>query len=462
MDAQGTAGMLYAAANRPADASFDWWTSINWPQVEAEVRALRQRIFTATKGTNPRRVRSLQRLMLRSRANVLVAVRQVKQTNKGRHTAGVDGVVVLDDQSRAAMAVWLGQNAMTTRASPVRRVYIPKAKGKHRPLGIPTLIDRAIQAMVANALAPEWEARFEPDVYGFRPGRGCHDVIEAIYLSCAGTTRYRMWVLDADLRAAFDNISHDHLLSMLDGFPAKGHIGAWLKAGIMEQGEYLPTEAGASQGSPVSPLLLNIALHGMEDAAGVTRHAPHKVEIGDRVVKGAPVLIRYADDLVALCHSEQEAHAVKERLAVWLRPRGLSINEDKTRIVHLSEGFDFLGFNIRRYPNGKLLTKPSKAAVIRIRARLGQEVTRLNGANAQAVIGTLNPIIRGWANYYRTGVSQRSYTSSMVGCFTGSGAGHYDVTRTRAYAGSRTATGVVTAPGGTTDGSLATGTPAST
>ncbi|MDN6350959.1 MAG: group II intron reverse transcriptase/maturase, partial [Yaniella sp.] len=401
--------MLDATANRSTDDNFDWWADINWSQMEANVRALRQRIFTAAQDANPKRVRSLQRLMLRSWANVLVTVRRVTQTNTGRHTAGVDGVVVLDDESRAAMAVWLADNAMTTKPSPVRRVYIPKADGKRRPLGIPTLIDRAIQAMVVNALEPEWEARFEPDVYGFRPGRGCHDAIEAIYLTCAGKTRYRMWVLDADLAAAFDNINHDHLLSMLDGFPTKGHIRAWLTAGIMEHGEYLPTEAGAPQGGLISPLLLNIAMHGMEEAAGVRRHAAHKVQLGDRVVKGAPVLIRYADDLVALCHSEQEALAVKDRLAGWLRPRGLSFNEDKTHIVHLSEGFDFLGFNIRRYPNGKLLTKPSKTAMIRIRARLGQEVTRLNGANAQAVIGTLNPILRGWANYYRTGVSQRSY-----------------------------------------------------
>lgn len=149
----------------------------------------------------------------------------------------------------------------------------------------------------------------------------------------------------------------------------------------------------------------------MEDAAGVRRHPPQRADVGDRVVKGAPVVIRYADDLVALCHSEEEAWTVKERLAAWLRPRGLSFNADKTRIVHLSEGFDFLGFNIRRYPNGKLLTKPSKTAMIQMRARLGREVSRLNGANAQAVIGTLNPIIKGWANYYRTGVSHRSFAA---------------------------------------------------
>ena len=240
--------MLDASANRPADERYDWWPDIVWSDVEADVRALRQRIFTAAKDADHKRVRSLQRLMLRSRANVLASVRRVTQDNTGRHTAGVDGVIVLDDESRAAMAGWLSRNAMTTTPSPVRRVHIPKADGRSRPLGIPTLIDRAVQAMVRNALEPEWEARFEPDVYGFRPGRGCHDAFEAIFSLCGKRKSLRAWVLDADLKAAFDNIDHDHLLTMLDGFPAREHVAAWLKAGVMEQGECLPTEAGTPQG----------------------------------------------------------------------------------------------------------------------------------------------------------------------------------------------------------------------
>lgn len=404
-------GMLDAAANRPGDEHFDWWPDVVWSQVEADVRALRQRIFTAAKEANYQKVRSLQRLMLRSRANVLASVRRVTQDNAGRHTAGVDGVVVLDDESRAAMAQWLSRNAMTTLPSPVRRVYIPKANGKRRPLGIPTLIDRAIQAMVRNALEPEWEARFEPDVYGFRPGRGCHDAIEAIFGLCGKRKSLRAWVLDADLKAAFDNIDHDHLLAMLDGFPAKGHIAAWLKAGVMERGEYLPTEAGTPQGGIISPLLLNIAMHGMEEAAGERRYSLTRKYQADGIVPGTPAVVRYADDFVVMCHTREEALAVKARLTEWFKPRGLAFNEDKTRIVHLFEGFDFLGFTIRRYPtSGKVLTTPSKAARQRIRDKLKVEVTRRNGANAPAIIAALNPIIRGWAAYYRIGASKKIYS----------------------------------------------------
>jgi RNA-directed DNA polymerase len=391
------------------DNDFGWWPEVFWRDVENDVGALRQRIFTAARNADHQRVRSLQRLMLRSWSNVLWAVRRVTQANAGRNTAGVDGMVILDDESRAGMATWLSANAMTTTPRPVRRVYIPKAGGKRRPLGIPTLIDRAVQAIVLNALEPEWEARVEPDVYGFRPGRGCHDALAAIFGTCAGKTRHRMWVLDADLKGAFDNIDHDHLLVMLDGFPAKGHIRAWLKAGIMERGEFAATDAGTPQGGIVSPLLLNIALHGMEEAAGVRRSPRHWGHQGDHVMKGTPVLIRYADDFVVLCHSRDEALAVKTRLAEWLAPRGLEFNADKTRIVSLFDGFDFLGFNIRRYPVGKLLMKPSKDAMARIRKRLHNEVKTLHGANALAVVSTLNPIVRGWAAYYRNGVSSHAY-----------------------------------------------------
>ena len=210
------------------------------------------------------------------------------------------------------------------------------------------------------------------------------------------------------LRAAFDRIAHDHLLAMLGTFPARGMVKQWLKAGVVEQGRFAPTDEGTPQGGVVSPVLLNVALHGMEQAAGV-RYKMTGAQAGQTAV-GSPVLVRYADDLVALCHSRQEAEQVKARLAAWLTPRGLAFNEDKTRVVCLDEGFDFLGFNVRRY-RGKLLIKPSKAAVRRIRERLRTELRSLRGSNAPTVIKRLNPIIRGWAAYYRTQVSSDTFNT---------------------------------------------------
>ena len=206
--------------------------------------------------------------------------------------------------------------------------------------------------------------------------------------------------------SSFDRIAHDHIHHLLGTFPAREMVARWLKAGVVEQGRRHRTEDGVPQGGVISPVLLNVALHGMEQAAGV-----HYCTTGTNAGKaamGSPVVIRYADDFVALCHTRQEALEVKTRLATWLAPRGLSLNEDKTRVVTLEGGFDFLGFNVRRYGN-KVLIKPSKAAQRRIRKRLRTEMRSLRGTNAQAVIRKLNPIIRGWANYYRTQVSSEVF-----------------------------------------------------
>jgi RNA-directed DNA polymerase len=405
------AAMLAAVAvvNGPEDELLDW-RAIRWRAAEEDVRRLRQRIFTASQVGDLKRVRSLQKLMLRSRANTMLSVRRVTELNAGRATAGVDGKVVLLAESKALLVDRVQRHTGPWQARPVKRVYIPKkgSAGKRRPLGIPVILDRVLQARVVNALEPEWEARFEPRSYGFRPGRGCHDAIGAIFNVVSGANPRRRWVLDADLAAAFDRIDHDHLLGMLGTFPARGLIADWLKAGVIEEGRFAPTEEGTPQGGVVSPLLLNVALHGMEQAAGV-RYQVAGVHAGE-TVRGSPILIRYADDLVALCHTRDEAQQVKARLAEWLAPRGLTFNEDKTRVVCLDEGFDFLGFTVRRQ-SGKLLIKPSKAALSRIRERLRTEMRALRGANALAVLGRLNPIIRGWAAYYRTVVSSEAFNA---------------------------------------------------
>jgi RNA-directed DNA polymerase len=397
-----------AVVNGPKDAPLDW-RQIDWRQVEDDVRRLRQRIFTASKAQDLKKVRNLQKLMLRSRANALMSVRRVTERNTGRLTAGVDGEVVLTPEAKAKLASRVHQRSEPFRAMPVRRVYILKAgsRTKRRALGIPVIADRCHQARVVNALEPEWEARFEPKSYGFRPGRGCHDAIEAIYQVVKGKNPRRLWALDADLAGAFDRIGHDHILGMLGTFPARGMVAQWLKAGVVEQGRLQRPEEGTPQGGVVSPLLLNVALHGMEAVAGA-RYTAGKY--AGEIMTGCPVLVRYADDFVALCHTRQEALEVKARLASWLAPRGLSFNEDKTRVVSLDEGFDFLGFTVRRY-NGKLLIKPSKAAIRRIRERLRSELRSLRGSNAPAVIKRLNPIIQGWANYNRTQVSSEVFNA---------------------------------------------------
>lgn len=398
-----------AKVNGPED-DLEEWAAIDWHAHEDNVRRLRQRIFKASKDGDLRRVRRLQKLMLASWSNTLVGVRLVTQRNAGRRTAGVDRVVIETPRERMDLAKQLQRQAPSATASPVRRVYIPKANGKLRPLGIPVIVDRVQQARVKNALEPEWEARFEPRSYGFRPGRGCHDAIEAIYKTLCGNRGKRRWILDADLAGAFDNIDHHQLLEQLGSFPARGAIRAWLKAGVMDRGQFSPTLEGTPQGGVISPLLLNVALHGMEQAAGVRyRNTAKSAADG-----GSPVLVRYADDYVAMCHSRQQAEEVRQRLAAWLAPRGLSFNEDKTRIVHVEDGFDFLGYNVRRYldgqGSGKLLIKPSQKSVERFRKRLSAEVRSLRGANAAAVVARLNPIVRGWTAYYRNVVSSRIFS----------------------------------------------------
>jgi RNA-directed DNA polymerase len=404
MAADGPSG---AGVNESTDP-FDW-DAIDWRVDEKRVRRLRQRIFTATRAGDWKQVRNLQKLMLRSRANTLVSVRRVSQHNSGRRTPGVDGRVALTSRARAELADSLHRRSRSAPALPVRRVHIPKKNGKRRPLGIPVLADRAQQQRVRNALEPEWEARMDARQYGFRPGRGTHDAIQRIFATLSGRRARRSWVLDADLEAAFDRLDHDHILSRLGTFPGREQIRAWLNAGVVDNNRYSPTREGTPQGGVISPLLLNITLQGIEEAVG------SRTFRNGRTDPKTPVVVVYADDLVVLCHSREQAEAARERLSAWLAPKGLRLNEAKTRVVSVdNEGFDFLGYSIRRHRTAdghKVLIRPSREAMIKIRRRLKAEIRATRGHPASALIGRLNPIIRGQAAYYRNAVSKRAFNN---------------------------------------------------
>ena len=385
------------------------WNDINWCRNRKLVRNLRQRIYRASRQGDHKKLRSLQRLMLKSRANRELSIRQVTQINKGRLTAGVDKLVVKTPQGRSRLVEEVSQY-QPWKAKPARRVYIPKANGKQRPLGIPTVLDRCMQAIVKNALEPEWEARFEPCSYGFRPGRSCHDAIVRIYNLSKPTTR-KKWVVDADIKGAFDNIRHATILEATAGFPARQLIKEWLKAGVVDKGVFVETTAGTPQGGIVSPLLANIALHGMESAIGVA----YQKDRDSYSIRSKRALVRYADDFVIFAETREDAETAKADIARWLAGRGLELSQEKTRTRHLTEGFNFLGFHVRQYPVShtrtgyKLLIKPSKESVAAFRHRMKREWTALVGHNVSAVVKRLRPLLRGWVNYFRTEVSKETF-----------------------------------------------------
>jgi RNA-directed DNA polymerase len=385
------------------------WDEINWPAAEANVRCLQERIFRAARDGQHDKVKNLQKLLVRSTSAKVLAIRQVTQRNAGKQTPGVDGVTCNTPTDRFKLLTD-GLHFTGYRPKPVRRVYIPKANGKQRPLGIPTVKDRVMQSVVKSALEPEWESRFEANSYGFRPGRCTMDAIDALFVTLVPRRGRKTaeWVLDADISGCFDHIDHSALLARVPVFTQT--IERWLKAGVVELGRLTATEAGTPQGGVISPLLANIALDGMERLFGAENSVGRYTSpaLRKKANRGLQ-LIRYADDFVVCAPSREVLETyVVPKIETFLRERGLTLNQLKTRIVHIEEGFDFLGFHIR-LQSGKLLTKPQKAKILSHCENLRQKLHSMRQAPVLQVIQSLSPMIRGWANYYRHGTSKETF-----------------------------------------------------
>ncbi len=395
------------------------WNQLNWRKIQKAVFKMQKRIYRAYASGDVKKGRRLQKTLINSYYNRLLAVRKVTQDNPplsplvGGMKGGVDKVKSLTPKQRLQLANDL---KIGDKSQPIKRVWIPKpGKTEKRPLGIPVMRDRAVQALVKAALEPEWEAKFENNSYGFRPGRSAHDTIEAIF----NQIRYKSkFVLDADISKCFDRINHQKLLAKIKTFPKlRKQIRAWLKADICDftKHERTPNQQGTPQGGVISPLLSNIALHGMENRI--------------KQVRGAS-LIRYADDFVIFHENLEVLKQCQKIICEWLTQFDLELKPSKTRVVHtLNEldnnkpGFDFLGFNIRQYKvgkyqsgkcNGKLLgfktiIKPSDESFKKHYNKISETIKRFNAAPQTKLIKELNPIIRGWCNYFKTVCSKEIF-----------------------------------------------------
>jgi len=369
------------------------WEAIDWPRVRQGVRRLQMRIAKATQAGQPRKAQALQWVLTHSRSAKLLAVHRVT-TNRGAKTPGVDNVIWRTDRQKLQASLNLKRHGYRPR--PLRRHYIPKPNGKLRPLSIPTLHDRAMQALYALALAPIAETLADRYSYGFREGRRCADALEQCFTILSQRT-CAQWILEGDIRACFDEIDHPWLLQQVP--TDKQLLRAWLKAGYWEKEQLFPTAKGTPQGGLISPLLANLALDGMERAVQAVAKAGDKVNF-----------VRYADDFVVTGANPQLLEQkVKPALTAFLQERGLELSEQKTVLTHIQTGFNFLGHTVRKYGE-KLLITPAKSKVQSLRDKISRLIQSAAAFTQEALIRQLNPLLRGWANYYRHGVAKRTFS----------------------------------------------------
>jgi RNA-directed DNA polymerase len=373
------------------------WHDIDWCRVQRNVRAMQIRIAKACREGNWRRVKALQRMLTRSRSARYLAVRRVTE-NQGKRTAGVDRVLWDTPDAKWRAANGLKRHGYKPR--PLRRVFIPKSNGKERPLGIPTMTDRAMQALYLLALAPIAETTGDPNSYGFRVERSTADAMGQLFV-CLSKKVSAQWVLEADIKGCFDHINHDWLIANVP--TDKEILRKWLKAGVIHKGQLQVTDAGTPQGGIISPTLANLVLDGLESQLkqhlGVTKAKKLKINV-----------VRYADDFVITGSSKELLeNEIKPWVEQFLAMRGLQLSPEKTHVVHIDEGFDFLGWNFRKY-SGKLLIKPSKKNVGTFYRKVKDVIDTNKMATQHYLITLLNPILKGWALYHQPVVAKQTYS----------------------------------------------------
>jgi RNA-directed DNA polymerase len=367
------------------------WHQINWSKANQHVRRVQLHIAKATRESNPRKVKTLQRMLTHSFHAKTLAVKRVTE-NQGKATPGVDGQTWSTPEDKFKAISSLIRKGY--KPLPLRRVYIPKSNGKKRPLGIPTMKDRAMQALYKLALEPVAETLADKNSYGFRPARGCADAIGQCFIAL-GKKCSPQWILEGDIKSCFDEISHDWLMNNVP--MDKGILRKWLKAGYIDRKRLFPTEAGTPQGGIISPTLSNMTLDGLEKRLTHFR---------GRMVN----FVRYADDFIVTGESKELLeNEVKPVIIGFLKERGLTLSKEKTKVTHIEEGFDFLGQNLRKY-KGKFLIKPSKKNAKNFLEKVRKVLKKFKTAKQEAVIKVLNPIIRGWANYHRHIVAKETFS----------------------------------------------------